>query len=109
MASLELKETEEIAKQYSNGNMSKFVRDLIREYHHKQLRIQEVEKNDNKVLFFQNIMFIFLGVTFLIFALSSIMDYLLVFNMALMVISGLLLIIYVLLNVNQHMKIKGVI
>lgn len=103
MTSIELGETERIANQYCNGNLSKFVRDLVMDYHHRQTQKQELQKTDKKMLFMQNTIFLVISATFLVLGFSLQLNILDSIAISLLVISGLLIIILVVLN---HKKYK---
>ena len=107
MTNLTLDETEEIAKQYCNGNLSKFIRDLIMDYHHrKQQGKQEEEKTDNKISIFQNTMFLFLGVALLLFGMSQVVpiDILTIIATSFLLLSGFFLFLYAVTNILKNKK-----
>jgi len=107
--SLTLKETGEIAKQYSNGNLSKYIRDLIRNDHYKRMKIQKIQETDKKIVLFQNFMLILLGVTFLILAMSIIIniDILTYVAMVCLFLSGITSFLHAFFNLQRNKKIKG--
>lgn len=110
MASIELGETEGIAKQYSNGNISKFIRDLIMNYHHQQNKKQEIQETNKKQTLFQSIMFFIMGITFLTTAVSQIINItiLTTTSIYLLIFSGLLLMYYTKINYKKMVNIKEV-
>lgn len=109
MASLTLGETERIMKQYSNGNDSKFVRDRIMEYHHKQQEQQENTKKEHEISLFQNTMYLFLGITLLLFVASNVffIDYLTILAMSFLSVSGIFLFLNAIMNIRRYKKLNG--
>ena len=97
---------EEIAKIYSNGNQSKYIRDLIWKEHKKN---QEIQKIDNRMFFFQCIMFVLLGFTFMIFAVSTFIDFLMTISISLLFLSGFVLFFFVVINYKSRKTQKEVI
>lgn len=107
MTSVELGETERIANQYCNGNLSKFLRDRIMEYHHKQIRKEEIEKTSNNLFVFQNIVFLFISASFIAMGLSLKFDLLSSITISLLIISAFLLILFVIVNHKKYRLING--
>lgn len=107
MTSIELGETERIANQYCNGNLSKFIRDLVMNYHHKQTQKQEKQKTEKKMFFMQNIMFMVISATFLILGLSLQIDLLNSIAITLLIVSSSLIMILVVLNHKKYKIING--
>ena len=112
MTSIELMDEradmEQIAKIHSNGNLSKYIRDLIWKDHKG---IETREKTHNKIALFQIIMFLFLGLTLSLFALSLITPLLILTNMAVLclALSGMLSFVYAVLVFIKNKKPKEVI
>ena len=111
MTSLELGETEEIAKQYSNGNISKFIRDLIMNYHHKQMKKTQEHKTSKKIFLFQNSMFLFLGFTFLVVAINAVtsLNVITFLAVACLFLSGTFSFLYAIIGFIISNKIKEVV
>lgn len=89
---------ERLARQYSDGgNVSRFVRNLIWDYHMQQQKENSVVVRQNV---FQTIMFLFLAITLIIFGLSQwfVVEIITIVNVALLLFSGIIILIYVLSN-----------
>lgn len=106
MTSIELGEAEQIASQYCNGNLSKFIRDLVMDYHHKRTQIQETKKTDNRAFLVQNTVFLFISASFIALGLSLKIDIVSSIAVSLLVISAVLLILLVIINHKKHRLIN---
>lgn len=110
MTNVELKDedgdTEALAKLYNDGNISKSLRVAMREYHHRR---QHNQKVDSKVFFFQSIMFMFLGSTFLLYAISIMLplDILTILAVACLVLSGIFSFLFAIMNIIRKRKLMN--
>jgi len=108
MTSIELTDErgdmEQIAKLHCNGNLSKYVRDLIWKNHKG---IKNKEKTNNTIILYQTIMFLFLGLTLSLYALSQITPIEFLTNLAIfcLAFSGLLIFIYAIMFFNRNHKL----
>jgi uncharacterized membrane protein len=88
------------------NNLSEwFMKKLIEEKKQKQIE----EKKDNKIYVFQMIMFLFLGINFLLFAIAPYVDIVAVVTSALLMFSSVLLFFYVYINHRMHKMIGGLV
>ena len=100
-------DSETIAKMYNNGNISKFIRDLIWNYHYKRIQIQIAKKTDNKIFLVQNTVFLFISASFIALGLSLKVDIVSSITVSLLVISAVLLVLLVIINHKKHRRINS--
>ena len=106
--SVTLKETTFIVDKYSKGNRSKVIRDALWEYDQKRVNKTIVEKTNQRVNYFQNIMFIVLGISFLSYVISINLSFTfltLVTNVC-FILSGMILLGYASARIHQSNKIR---
>jgi len=112
MASIELGDMEEIARKNSNGNLSNYLRTIIREDHIKRLEIVTEEKTDMKINLFQSFCFFFLAITLFVsiygYYTTTVYSLITLIMLSLSVFSIVFIAFYMYLNLMQHRKTKKV-
>lgn len=111
MVNLELGEMQKIAEQYSEGNISRYVRNLIKEDHHQRMdnklnkNIKIVTMKDN---FINNIIFFTMGITFLVIALFIQTEYSIIVTNLAYIVTGLSLLAYFILKIMKKEEKKWI-
>lgn len=91
MVSIELGDMEHIAQKYCDGNLSRYLRQLIQQDH---LLHTTQQKNSITLFLFQFIIYSSIGLTFLVISFSLIFPILIVATLILSFISGIVLLLY---------------
>lgn len=112
MTSIKLGDMEEIANKYANGNLSNFLRTLIREHHLKQLNCEVDVKTEKKVSLFQSLCFFFLGITLFVaiygYYMTTVYSLITLIMLSLSVFSLVLISMFLYMNILQIRRNKKV-
>ena len=101
--SLNLGDMYETAKKNSNGNISEYLRNLVKE---DDKKIEHQKKIYNMTELLQLLSFLFLGILFFILAINTTIDLPTIVQISIFIFAGVLLIILSILTIRTKYKFK---
>lgn len=99
MVSVELGDLEPVALKNCNGNLSKYIRELVSQDNNKKIE-------SNRIYLLQLLCFLFLGITLFVFAIDISIELPTLLLNSLMIFSGILLIMFSLFSYKRSRSIK---
>lgn len=113
ISNLTLGEYREIALKYANGNLSGFVRTLIKDYHLKKLKCEIDETTERRIGLFQSLCIFFLGITLFVsiygYYMTTVYSLITLIMLSLSVFSLVIISLFLYMNLLQIKRSKKVV